>query len=175
MLNTSRGLVKIRPAQESDAQAFRDLRLEALRNHPLAYSSDYAAYADRPLQFWIDRIKNLGEDDMIFLALCEQALIGMCGIYREKSPKTRHYATVYAVYVRPDWRSLGIADELINRCLAWGKSRGVKLAKLGVATANTAAIRCYTRCGFRPYGIEPQVIFYEGVYYDEFLMVKNLD
>ncbi len=174
MLITPLGPVGIRPAQETDAQAFRELRLEALSNHPLAFSADFADYADRPLQFWVDRIKNLGEEDMIFFALHGDALVGMCGIYREKSPKTRHYATIYGVYVRPDWRGLGIADELINRCEQWGKERGVLFARLGVATSNTAAIRFYTRCGFRPYGIEPQVIYYGGAYYDEFLMVKTL-
>jgi ribosomal protein S18 acetylase RimI-like enzyme len=175
MLRTSRGLITFRPAQESDAQTFRDLRLEALRNHPVAYSSDFAAYAERPLHFWLDRLRSLGENDAIFFALHGETLIGMCGIYRERSPKTQHYATVYAVYVQPGWRGLGIADGLIGQCLEWGKNRGVKFAKLGVAITNTAAIRCYTRCGFRMYGIEPQVIYHDGIYYDEFLMVKELD
>jgi len=41
-----------------------------------------------------------------------------------------------------------------------------------VLTVNTPAIRCYDRCGFSIFGVEPKAIFYNGVYYDEFLMSR---
>jgi len=47
------------------------------------------------------------------------------------------------------------------------------IVKLGVVTTNTPAIRCYARCGFTVYGVEPQVIHYEDVLYDELLMAKK--
>lgn len=50
----------------------------------------------------------------------------------------------------------------------------MKLLKLGVTTINPAAIRCYSRCGFTVYGIEPKVIFANEAFYDELLMAKEI-
>jgi RimJ/RimL family protein N-acetyltransferase len=36
-----------------------------------------------------------------------------------------------------------------------------------------AAIRCYNRCGFTVYGVEPQAIRHDGVMYDELLMARQ--
>jgi hypothetical protein len=49
----------------------------------------------------------------------------------------------------------------------------VPFVKLAVVTTNTPAVRCYARCGFAVYGIEPQAICYDGVFYDELLMAKQ--
>jgi RimJ/RimL family protein N-acetyltransferase len=43
-----------------------------------------------------------------------------------------------------------------------------------VVTTNAPAIRCYARHGFTVYGVEPEVIFANGVYYDELLMLRRL-
>jgi RimJ/RimL family protein N-acetyltransferase len=99
----------------------------------------------------------------------------MTGIVRGNSPKTRHDALIWGVYVKPEWRGLHIAAELIHSCFEWAKARKVVLTKLGVVTVNQSAIRCYERCGFKIYGTEPRAIFYEGKYYDEYLMYCSLD
>ena len=77
----------------------------------------------------------------------------------------------WGVFVSPDWRGLRIADYIIKKCLDWGQAHGVVVAKLGVNTSNMPAIRCYNRCGFSVYGLEPKAIYYDGVFYDELLMV----
>ena len=56
-----------------------------------------------------------------------------------------------------------------------GASAGVLIVKLGVSTTNTPAIRCYARCGFTIYGIEPKAVCYDGVFYDELLMAKAIE
>ncbi len=50
-IRTPRGNVVIRQGQESDAQAYRELRLEGLHNHPEAFSADYAVNEQRPMTF----------------------------------------------------------------------------------------------------------------------------
>jgi len=111
---------------------------------------------------------------MIYFAVHEQRLVGMCGIYRANSPKIQHSATVVGMYVRPDWRGSHIAGGLVNACLDWAHAQEVKIVKLAVVTTNTRAIRCYARCGFRVYGIEPQALYYGGVFYDELLMARTV-
>jgi RimJ/RimL family protein N-acetyltransferase len=111
---------------------------------------------------------------MIYFAVHENELVGTCGIYRGDSPKTQHSGTIAGVYVRPNWRGLQIADELIAACIEWAQSHDMKIVKLGVTSTNTAAIRCYTRCGFTVYGTEPQAISTNGAMYDELLMARSL-
>ncbi|MBA3470041.1 MAG: GNAT family N-acetyltransferase, partial [Herpetosiphonaceae bacterium] len=83
--------------------------------------------------------------------------------------------TVVSVYVRAEWRGQRITDGLIELCLGWAREHGVLRARVAVITSNASAIRCYVRCGFRVYGVEPAVIFENGVYHDELLMGRQVD
>jgi RimJ/RimL family protein N-acetyltransferase len=173
---TPRGAVTIRLGTEEDAPAYRDLRLEALRNHPEAFSSDYAAGLAKPLTYWAERLKPNVTDNtvMIYFAVHDRQLIAMCGIAREDSPKIKHIASIVSMYVQPDWRGFRIAEGLMAACLDWARARQVKIVKLAVVTTNSAAIRCYSRNGFQVYGVEPQALYYDGVYYDELLMARTI-
>ncbi|MGA7195128.1 MAG: GNAT family N-acetyltransferase [Anaerolineales bacterium] len=173
-ITTSRGTIIVRQGQESDAQAYRELRLEGLRNHPEAFSADYDINEKRPLTFWVERMRSLGDENTTYFAIHENDLIGTCGIYRGDSPKTQHSGTIVGVYVRSEWRGLRIADELVAACVEWAKRHEIKIIKLGVTTTNTSAIRCYARCGFTTYGIEPQAIYTNSTMYDELLMARTI-
>jgi RimJ/RimL family protein N-acetyltransferase len=173
-ITTPRGSIILRPGHEADAQAYRELRLQALQNHPEAYSSDLKANKQKPMTHWEERLRSLGAENMIFFALSGDRLIGMCGIYRGNSPKTHHSATVVSVYVQPEWRGLQIAEGLINQCIEWARAQEIKILKLAVVTTNSAAIRCYARCGFKVYGIEPQAILNDGIAYDELMMARTI-
>ena len=175
-ITTAHGAVTIRCAREEDASAYRDLRLEALRNHPEAFSSDYAENLAKPMTFWTERLKSGGPDGgvTIYFAMADQQLVGMCGIACTNSPKVRHSATIVGMYVRPDWRGLRIGEGLVAACLGWARTQDVRIVKLAVVTTNAAAIRCYARCDFRVYGIEPQALCHDGVLYDELLMARTM-
>jgi RimJ/RimL family protein N-acetyltransferase len=172
-LTTPHGPVFIRPGQGADAPAYRELRLEALRLHPEAFGADYDHSARQPMTFWTDRLRSTGQGSAIYFAGHEDKLIGMCGIYRGSSAKTRHTAVIWGVYVQAAWRGLKLADELIASCLDWGQEQGVSVVKLAAVTTNVAAIRCYTRCGFTVYGVEPQALRHDGVMYDELLLARQ--
>lgn len=170
---TSRGSVTIRAGSPADAVSFRELRLLALQDAPTAFSADYQVHLNRPLSYWENRLR-ADEHTTIFLAEQAGRLIGMTGIYRRESLKTRHSADILSVFVHPEWRGLRIAEALIEACADWAKARQVKMLKLGVNASNTAAVRCYERCGFKIYGTEPGDIFYEDKYYDLHLMYREL-
>ena len=174
-ITTPRGMITIRDATPADAMPYRQLRLEALQDSPIAFSADYQQNLNQPAKYWEDRLTIEEDEATLFLAEHEGRLIGMMGIGRGGSPKTRHGAWIWGVYVTPAWRGLRIAEELINSCFTWAKARKILLVKLGVAATNKPAIRCYERCGFSTYGTEPRAIFYEDNYYDEFLMSHPLD
>lgn len=174
-LQTPRGEILIREAIPRDAAAFRELRLYALKDSPTAFSADYQKNLNHPSQYWEDMLTMHADESTMFLAVHESELIGMTGIARGGSPKTRHSATIWGVYVRPEWRGLHIAEELIQACLIWARARKIVAARLGVAAANASAIRCYERCGFRVTGTEPRAVYYEGQYHDFHMMYCPLD
>jgi RimJ/RimL family protein N-acetyltransferase len=171
LITTPHGTVTIRLATEEDTPAYRDLRLEALRSHPEAFSSDYVANLAKPMTFWTERLRSNGAVT-IYFAVHDHQLVGMCGIARENSPKVQHSATIVGMYIRPDWRGLHIGEALVTACVDWARTQGVKVVKLAVVTTNASAIRCYARCGFQVYGIEPQALYYDSVFYDELLMAR---
>jgi RimJ/RimL family protein N-acetyltransferase len=174
-LETPRGVVSLRLSIESDLMDFRELRLEALRNNPASFGSDYDTVKANPLQFWISRLYAGSEDGALYFAVHGKDLIGLCGIQLGTSPKTRHGATIWGVYVKLPWQGLHIARSLIENCLEWGKTHGVKVAKLAVVADNASAIRCYEGVGFTVYGRDPQAICNAGVFYDELLMFRLID
>lgn len=170
---TTRGTIVIREANMGDVVQFRELRLFALQDSPTAFSADYRTNFELPMSFWEGRLR-FDEHGTIIFAEHDSKLIGMSGIRRGESPKTKHSAYIWGIYVRPEWRGLHIAEELIETCIEWAKAREVEVVRLGVVTTNASAIRCYERCGFTVYGTEPRAILYENVYYDEFLMSRDL-
>jgi GNAT superfamily N-acetyltransferase len=176
ILDTPRGPITIRPTRQDDAHAYRELRLEALRAHPEAFGADYDEDLARPLDFWAERVRNGAgtEQNILYIAEAGGALVGMTGIFRHNGAKMRHTTHIWGVYVRPEWRGLGIIDALITACVGWARAQGARQVKLSVVTTNAAAIRSYVRCGFSVYAMEPEVIFYNGVYYDELLMIQRL-
>ena len=175
-LMTPRGVVAIRPAVLGDAAALRKVRLEALTGHPQAFAADYAATAAGSVEVWVERVAEYAAEDsgVICAASTGDRLIGMIGLVRGHWPKTRHCGTMWGAYVTPDWRGLYVGEALVNGCVAWAQAQRLTMVKLGVVTTNTPAIRCYARCGFVVYGVDPRVIYYDGAYYDELLMARPI-
>lgn len=158
----------------ADVGPYRELRLFALQESPLAFGQDHETSLSYPLEYWRDRLQN-DEYSITFIVEHEQRLLGMTGIIRRPMPKARHSATIIGVFVHPDWRGLRIAESLIETCIGWAKSKDIVVVKLGVNADNTPAIRCYERCGFTIYGTEPRGIYYDGKYYNNHLMYRDLD
>ena len=163
----------IRPAAVEDAPALFELRREALRNHPEAFSSDQAREDASGIDFWAQRIEDTAHS-VIYVAAVGSELVAMTGVYQESQAKLRHIAAVWGVYVQPEYRGRGVATMLLDAGMSWAQKRDMLVIKLAVVTTNSAAIRCYMRAGFRVYGVEPKALQYDGVFYDELLMALEL-
>ena len=176
-LETKRGLITLRMVEPSDVARFRALRLQALGQHPEVYGSEYGEQAAQPDDYWQDRVSRTvgSEREALFVAEADGELVAMTGIFRDSGLKVHHNATIYGVYVRPEWRGLNLTDRLIERCLEWAQNHSVLVALLAVISQNSSAIRCYIRCGFSVYGVQPMAIFHNGVYYDELLMLRRVE
>jgi hypothetical protein len=76
---TSRGTVLIREANLRDTTRYRELRLEALLDSPMAFTADYQTNLSYPMIFWEGRL-TFDEHEMIFVAEQERTLVGIAGI-----------------------------------------------------------------------------------------------
>ena len=167
--------ITIRHATSSDVDSFRELRLEALKNHPDAFGQDYNDIILRPQKYWDETLTINSKEEALFFAEQNGQLIAITGIFRGSSKKSLHKATIWGVYVKPEWRGHRISEALIRACLDWAKEQGLAIVYLGVVTTNQSAIKSYNRCGFSIYGTEPKALYHDGIYYDEYLMAVEID
>ncbi len=156
-----------------DAAALRELRLEALQNRPIAFASDYEEESKLPLSHTEGQLRDQTAN-ATFVAVLDSTLVGMTGIGQYRHIKEKHNGIIWGVYVQPAWRGKNISGQMIEACINWARDRSIKFVKLGVAAVNASALNSYIRAGFRVYGVEPQVLFYDGVYYDELLMLREI-
>jgi RimJ/RimL family protein N-acetyltransferase len=162
--------ITIRNSHPGDIDSFRDLRLESLKNHPDAFGQAYEDASVKGREYWESSLKVDANERALFFAVQDASLIGMTGIYRNQSAKTKHAASIWGVYVRPEWRGKRISEALVHACLDWAKIHDILIVKLAVVTGNLPALRSYERCGFSIYGTEPKAIQHGGRFYDEHLM-----
>ncbi len=154
-----------------DAEAFRSLRLEALRQAPLAFGSTLAEEASRPLSWFGDTL----ESSAVFAASgAEGRLLGMLGYRAESLRKRQHIGQLWGLYVRPEARGLGIGAGLLDACISHARAR-VSVLQLLAGAANPDAIRLYERAGFTLLGTEPASLRVDGVDAATLIMMLRLD
>lgn len=166
----------IRAATEEDVESYRDLRLEALHQHPEVFGPDYESSVKWPLEKWKEHLRgNDGVKSVTYLAWLDDLLIGMATIVRAPWVKSRHYSKMFAGYVHPSYRKQGVMQGLLEACINWASEQGIEIIKLAVVSTNSASIGLLTRNGFSVYGVEPRVLRVNNRDYDELLMVRYLD
>ncbi|MDO8359505.1 MAG: N-acetyltransferase [Devosia sp.] len=160
----------IRRLTESDAAAFRELRLAGLLEAPTAFGSSYAAEKDHTVENFAETIAR----NYLAGAFLEGQLIGVAGFYQLTGEKVAHRGNIWGVYVDPSHRGAGVARALMGNAMA--HARGiVSQVHLSVVTDNEAALGLYERLGYVSYGIEPRALRIGSRFYDEHMMVCRID
>ena len=152
-----------------DAEELRELRREALRLHPTAFSADPDIEAKMTIETWRERLRS----GRWFGGKIEGTLVGMASFWFEASRKTMHTARVGSMYVRDSARGSGMAGTLLEAVLAEA-AKSCEQATLSVEASNARAIRLYERHGFRLIGRFPRALLIGGSYYDELEMYRML-
>lgn len=160
----------IRQLTETDAAAYRGIRLEALRLHPDAFSASFETESAQPLAFFAGRLA----DNAVFGGFADGALMGTAGFRAGSGLKQAHRATFWGMYVRAPARGLGLADALVLAVIAHARTRALQL-HLTVVADNAGARKLYDRHGFEAYGVDPRALRVDGRFHDEVLMLKKLD
>lgn len=161
----------LRRLTASDAAGYRDLRLEGLRSHPEAFGASWEEEADKPLAWFAARL----EGSAVFGGWRgDQPLAGVAGLLVPGTIKLRHRGTLWGMFVRPAARGMGLAAALVG-CVIEHAATVVEEVQLTVVASNAAAVRSYTRAGFRQYGLDRRALKIGARYHDELLMVLSLD
>ncbi|WP_394888125.1 GNAT family N-acetyltransferase [Mesorhizobium sp. AaZ16] len=164
--------IVIRPLAEADADLYRALRLEALRDSPDSFSASIAeeeAISDEEM------VRRAAPDapSVTFGAFAGERLVGMATYIQNTREKTLHKGAMVAVYVAPDWRAAKLGRKLVERVIAHAEALGVML-RCTVTAENVAARRLYHSLGFLPYGLERDALCVDGRFLDEELLVLDL-
>lgn len=137
----------IRRATEADWQALRAIRLQALRDAPLAFASTYELEAGFTEDIWRSRTTTSAQ----FLAVDDDSVLGTAtGFVDPADPESLR---LVAMFVRPEARGRGCAGRLVDAVVDEARRRGLSRVALQVVETNAAARAAYERCGFRPTGI----------------------
>ena len=148
--------VPIRRLLPQDAEAYRELRLRALREHPEAFTSSFEEDSQLPLASSQQRLTSAHQ--RFWGAYDGVRLCGLIGLEVGTRTKDRHKATVVGMYVAPECTGRGMGRALLDTLIADARTSGLQLLVLTVTEGNSAAQRLYEQTGFRSFGIEPGAV-----------------
>ncbi|MBD8891053.1 GNAT family N-acetyltransferase [Roseibium litorale] len=164
----STGII-IKRLEASDVDAFRRIRLEALRAEPANFASTYEDWAALSEDAWMQRL-----DNPVFAAFLDREPVGLMGLFPESLAKMAHRASIMMVYVRKNLRGTGLARELLAAVTDHARNCGILQLELVVSAENPAAMRFYQREGFVEYGRLPGGYIYDGKEIVDVLMMRRL-
>ena len=160
---------EVRRLTESDAKAYREIRLEALEAYPEAFQATYESAQELPLEAFAVRMQMYA----LFGGFMDGELAGFLGFTPLRNPKIAHKGGMWGMYVRPSARGSGLARAMVEAALDDARGK-VEQVLISVITDNARARRFYEKMGFEPYGVEPRALKIGGKYYDEEFRVKML-
>ena len=156
--------MKIERLPESRWKECRDLRLESLREEPLAFGSSYEEEEALSEKEWKSHIGNA------VYAMENDTPVGMIVFIRQSHQKNKHIANIFGFYVKSSHRGNGIGERLIKYAIHTLKLEGLKKISLAVNIEQREAIALYQKMGFQEVGRLQKELYYENNYYDELIM-----
>lgn len=115
-----------------EAEAFRSIRLEALRTEPAFFASSAEDWEKLPDEEW--RRRTVGNP--VFVAFQDDVPVGIMGLMRQSASKMAHRATLVMVYLRRELRGTGLAKRLLDAVADYARNEGIKQLELAVSADN---------------------------------------
>ncbi len=162
-------MIEVKKLHSRRWKEYRDLRLEALKSDPIAFSSSFEEEKIFSDEEWKRRINN------VLFAISNDKPVGMIGYIINNKNKTKHIANIFGVYVKKEYRRQGIGKKLFDIALKFiQKNVNVFKINLGVNSELKAAIELYKKHGFKIVGRLKKELLVDGKFYDELMMERIL-
>lgn len=138
-------MVDIKILQLANVDAYREIRLSALRTWPDLYGQ--TVEEAQVLDF---EAECTPEPEKFILGAFEgRFLVGITAFRRQTRTKLRHRGDIIQVYVRPEFTRQQIARMLITRAVTEAFAlEGLEFVELGVRPFNAPAVALYESLGF---------------------------
>jgi ribosomal protein S18 acetylase RimI-like enzyme len=162
---------QVKRLNASDAAAFRELRLEGLRQHPEFFGSSLQEESALPFEWFAEKLRSC-----VVVGALDHSGAGLDGIIAVepiKTVKQRHKGVVWGVYIRPECRGQGLGQALM-RTLVIQCAGFVEELRLTVACTNDAAHQMYLKAGFIEFGFEERSLKLGNSYVAERHMMKQI-
>jgi ribosomal protein S18 acetylase RimI-like enzyme len=147
---------EVRRVRVGEWRQYRELRLEALKDAPLAFEERYSESVAEPDEFWQRRVARgaAGPESGLFVAVDDGRFVAKASCFVE-SEITEHVSTqIVGVYVSPRHRGNGVAEALLATAIRWAREEPrADRIRLFVMQENQRAAAFYRRIGFRDTGV----------------------
>lgn len=164
----------VRPLTEEDGIAFKTLRLVAISDSPTAVWPTAEEEAIRTPAEVRAKIEQTAAQ-VVFGAFIGERLVAIAGLRRESLVQVSHKATLWGVFVHPEFRKEGIARKLFMSIEEHAKRIGVLQIHLTVNSENLRAKNLYESLGFKSFGLEYRSMKVGAKFYDELHMCLRFD
>ena len=159
-------MVAIRMLFPADAAAYHAARNQGLKECPDAFTTSYEEAVATPLEVIAKRISGNGDDFVLGAFDGNNELVGYAGFQREGRVNTRHKGKIAGMYVLPEQRCTGLGRRLISDLIARVRTiEGMEMLALTVTHSNAGARNLYLSEGFVSFGVEPNAIKVDGIFY----------
>ena len=169
--------MEVRILTETDAEAFWNIRLRALRDDPESFGSSYEEVLERGIAGVTQglRAKDVASDDATFGAFDGNQLVGIASFRRVSSIKMRHKAIIWGMYVPRELRKEGIGKALMQAAIEYAKTLpDLEQINLAVVLTSREARHLFISLGFETYGLERHALKLHDRYFDQELMSLRL-
>jgi RimJ/RimL family protein N-acetyltransferase len=114
------------------------------------------------------------ENRLYLLALIDNTIVGSLMFSAGHRPRVRHLGD-FGITVRKSYWGRGIGGLMLDVLIEWARGNGIiKKVNLRVRTDNRRAIALYENKGFVIEGTVRKEIFFNGTYFDNYLMGLEL-
>ena len=153
---------------------YRAKRLQALKEEPTAFASDYTTTSQLDDAFWLQRAA-FEPHSFLYGAFLGSEMVGMAGGYIDPEVKRSFIGYLVSIWVDARFRKQGIAKSLSELVVKEFRANAeVEVIHVAVTAGNDSARRIYESLGFVAWGVEPRAIRHDGRYYDEVQLTLDI-